>query len=114
MRQRLPTNRCPEFCGSPERHEDQHYLAVDDIDHTRAKTKRRQTNRICEGFHRTVLDESYRVAFRKKVCRTIEELQADLDGWAADYNSTPERPQDHGADALVPVASLERSLCPRP
>jgi hypothetical protein len=30
------------------------------------------------------------------------------------YNSTPERPQDHGTDAVVSVASLERSLglCP--
>jgi len=36
-------------------------------------------NGICERFHCTVLDELYRVAFRKKICRTIDELQADLD-----------------------------------
>jgi hypothetical protein len=34
-----------------------------------------------------VLDEFYRVAFRKKVYRGIEEQQADLDGWVAEYNS---------------------------
>jgi hypothetical protein len=36
-------------------------------------------NGICERFHKTVLNEFYRVAFRKKVYRSIEELQADLD-----------------------------------
>ena len=45
-------------------------------------------NGICERFHRTVLDEFYRVAFRKKVYRGIDELQADLDAWIADYNSS--------------------------
>jgi len=32
----------------------------------RTKTKSPQTNGICERFHRTVLDELYRVAFRQK------------------------------------------------
>ena len=45
-------------------------------------------NGICERFHRTVLDEFYRVAFRKKVYRGIDELQADLDAWIADYNGS--------------------------
>ena len=43
-------------------------------------------NGICERFHRTVLDEFYRVAFRKKIYRTIDELQADLDAWILEYN----------------------------
>jgi hypothetical protein len=46
-------------------------------DHSRTKTKSPQTNGICERFHCTVLDEFYRVAFRKKIYRTIDELQAD-------------------------------------
>ena len=33
-----------------------------------------------------LLDEFYRVAFRKKIYRTVEELQADLDVWLVDYN----------------------------
>jgi hypothetical protein len=33
-----------------------------------------------------VLDEFYRVAFRKKIFRTIDELQADLDAWLVEYN----------------------------
>ena len=64
------------------------YLAVEDIDHTRTKTKSPQTNGICERFHRTVLDEFYRVAFRKKIYRTIDELQNDLDVWVTAYNET--------------------------
>jgi len=32
-----------------------------------------------------VLDEFYRIAFRKKIYRTIAELQADLDAWLVDY-----------------------------
>jgi hypothetical protein len=60
--QRLLTDRGTEFCGSPERHEYQLYLAVEDIDQTRTKTKILQTNEICERFHHTVLDEFYRVA----------------------------------------------------
>jgi transposase InsO family protein len=63
---RVLTDRGTEYCGSPERHEYELYLAVEDVDHTRTKTKSPQTNGICERFHRTVLDEFYRVAFRKK------------------------------------------------
>jgi hypothetical protein len=33
-----------------------------------------------------VLNEFYRVAFRKKVYRFIDELQADLDVWIHEYN----------------------------
>ncbi len=43
-------------------------------------------NGIGERFHRTVLDEFYRIAFRKKIYRMIDELQADLDAWLVDYN----------------------------
>ena len=54
-------------------------LALEDIDHSRTKTKSPQTNGIVERFHKTVLDEFYRVVFRKKIYRSIAELQADLD-----------------------------------
>ena len=84
--QRVLTDRGTEFCGSHDRHEYELYLAVENIDHTRTKAKSPQTNGICERFHRTMLDEFYRVAFRKKIYRTIDELQADLDAWIAEYN----------------------------
>lgn len=87
---RVLTDRGTEYCGNPERHEYELYLAVENIDHTRTKTKSPQTNGICERFQRTVLEEFYRVAFRKKLYRTIEELQVDLDRWVEEYNT--ERP----------------------
>ena len=83
---RVLTDRGSEFCGNPERHEYELYLAVEDIDHSRTKTKSPQTNGICERFHKTALNEFYRVAFRKKVYRSTDELQADLDAWIKEYN----------------------------
>ena len=87
---RVLTDRGTEYCGKPERHEYELYLAVENIDHTRTKAKSPQTNGICERFHKTMLDEFYRVAFRKKLYRRIDELQADLDAWLVEYNE--ERP----------------------
>jgi len=87
---RALTDRGTEYCGNPERHEFELYLAVENIDHSRTKTKSPQTNGIVERFHRTVLNEFYRIAFRRKIYRSIEELQVDLDAWIAGYNE--ERP----------------------
>lgn len=86
--QRILTDRGTEYCGNPERHDYELYLAVEDIDHTRTKTKSPQTNGICERFQKTVLNEFYRVAFRKKLYTTLEEIQADLDVWLREYNET--------------------------
>jgi len=33
-----------------------------------------------------VLNEFYRVAFRRKIYRGLEELQGDLDDWLREYN----------------------------
>src|ERR1700733_12307003 len=67
-----------------------HVLALEDIDHSRTKTKSPQTNGIVERFHKTVLDEFYRLAFRKKIYGSIADLQVDLDRWVQSYNE--ERP----------------------
>jgi transposase InsO family protein len=83
---RILTDRGTEYCGAPDRHEYELYLAIENIDHTRTKVKSPQTNGICERFHKTVLNEFYRVAFRKKIYTSIEELQADLDAWLKEYN----------------------------
>ena len=58
---RMLTDRGSEYCGNPERHEYELYLAIEDIDHSRTKTKSPQTNGICERFHKTVLNEFYSV-----------------------------------------------------
>jgi transposase InsO family protein len=87
---RVLTDRGTEYCGNPEHHEYELYLAVEDIDHSRTKTKSPQTNGIAERFHKTILNEFYRVAFRKRIYRSIDELQEDLDEWVRSYNE--ERP----------------------
>jgi hypothetical protein len=84
---RILTDRGTEYCGSREQHEFQLYLAIEDIDHTKTKAKSPQTNGICERFHRTIQDEFYAIAFRKKIYRSVAELQADLDRWMYNYNN---------------------------
>ncbi|MGH1570995.1 IS481 family transposase [Methylobacterium sp. P31] len=87
---RVLTDRGTEYCGNPEHHEYELYLAVEDVDHSRTKAKSPQTNGIVERFHKTVLNEFYRVTLRKKIYGSLAELQADLDAWIRSYNE--ERP----------------------
>ena len=81
--QRVLTDRGTEYCadrlGNPENHACQLYLVVEDIDHSRTKANHPQTNGICERFHKTLQDDCYSLIFRKKLYRTLEELQVDLD-----------------------------------
>lgn len=83
---RILTDRGTEYCGKKDQHEYQLYLALEDIDHTKTKVKSPQTNGICERFHKTILEEFYQVAFRKKIYPSMEELQTDLDLWIEHYN----------------------------
>ena len=83
---RILTDRGTEYCGNREHHEYQLYLAIEDIDHSKTKAKSPQTNGICERFHRTMQDEFYAIAFRKKIYKSIEELQQDVDIWLEFYN----------------------------
>jgi len=85
---RVLTDRGTEFCGQREHHEYELYLAVENIDHSRTKARHPQTNGICERFHRTIQEEFYATAFRKKLYTSLEEMQTDLDAWLDEYNRT--------------------------
>lgn len=87
---RILTDRGTEYCGNREHHEFQLYMALENIDHTKTKARSPQTNGICERFHKTILQEFYQVAFRKKLYESIEQLQKDVDQWLQSYNE--ERP----------------------
>lgn len=87
---RILTDRGTEYCGNREHHEYELYLAIEDIDHSKTKTRSPQTNGMCEHLHRTVQEEFYAIAFGKKLYQSIEELQTDLDTWVEEYNK--ERP----------------------
>jgi transposase InsO family protein len=84
---RILTDRGTEYCGRVEQHDYQLYLAINDIDHTKPKAMLPQTNGICERFHKTILNEFYQVAFRKKLYGSMEELQKDLDERMDYYNN---------------------------
>src|ERR671921_690633 len=87
---RILTDRGTEYCGAREHHEYQLYLTIEDIDHTKIKAKSPQTNGICDRFHRTMQEEFYSIAFRKKLYENLEQLQEDIDQWIKFYNE--ERP----------------------
>lgn len=70
---RILTDRGTEFCGRREHHEYQLYLAVGDIDHSKTKARSPQSNGICERFHKTVLGEFYRIAFRRKILWDVQK-----------------------------------------
>ena len=84
---RILTDRGTEYCGKAESHDFQLYIAVNDIEHTKTKARHPQTNGICERFHKTILQEFYQPALRRKIFGSIEELQTDLDEWLEYYNN---------------------------
>ena len=73
---RMLTDRGTEYCGRVEAHDYELYLGVNGIEHTKTKARHPQTNGICEQFHKTILNEFYQVAFRRKLYQSLEELQA--------------------------------------
>jgi len=79
------TDNGREYCGT-EAHPYELYLALNDIEHRRTQVRRPQTNGFVERFHRTVLDEFFRIVFRKKRYETVASLQEDLDSWLHEYN----------------------------
>ena len=102
---RILTDRGTEYCGRPEYHEYELYLAVENIDHSKTKVRHPQTNGICERFHKTILNEFYQVAFRKKIYNTLEELQTDVDLWIKSYNE--ERPHSgRHCDGKTPMETF--------
>ncbi len=72
---RILTDRGTEYCGKREYHEYQLYLTLEDIDHSKTKVRSPQSNGICERFHRTIQEEFYAVAFRRKIYLSIEQMQ---------------------------------------
>lgn len=83
---RILTDRGTEYKGTPGNHEYELYLNLEEIEHTKTAVRRPQSNGICERLHRTIQEEFYAVAFRKKLYRNLEELQQDLDQYMNDYN----------------------------
>lgn len=73
--------------GLIDQHPYELFLQLEEIEHRTTKVRRPQSNGIVERFHRTVLDEHFRVEGRRTWFETIEEMQAVLDEWLALYNT---------------------------
>ena len=83
---RVLTDRGSEYCGRTETHPYELYLHLNDIEHTKTKPRSPQTNGAVERLNQTIENEFYEVAFRKKLYRTLEEIQTDLDEFMDYYN----------------------------
>jgi len=83
---RILTDRGTEYCGKKETHTYELYLNLEDIEHTKTKAYSPQTNGICERFHKTMKNECYDIMFRRKLYRTLNEIQEDVDQWLYHYN----------------------------
>jgi transposase InsO family protein len=68
---RVLTDRGTEYCGDPQKHPYELYLAIEDVDHTKTKARHPQTNGIVERLHKTMLNECYRVVFRGNARKSV-------------------------------------------
>jgi hypothetical protein len=107
---RMLTDRGTEYNGKVEYgHDYELYLTIEGIDHSRTKVRHPQSNGICERFHRTIQEEFYAVAFRKKIYTTLSDMQTDLDEWMKYYNS--DRPHSgRYCFGKTPMNTFEESL----
>ena len=84
---RVLTDRGTEYKGRPEYHEYELYLGLESIEHSKTQVRHPQSNGICERLHRTMQEEFYAVAFRRKLYDSLDALQEDLDCWMEYYNT---------------------------
>ena len=84
---RVLTDRGTEYKGRPEYHEYELYLGLESIEHSKTQVRHPQSNGICERLHRTMQEEFYAVAFRRKLYDSLDALQEDLDQWMEYYNT---------------------------
>ncbi|NPV54701.1 MAG: IS481 family transposase [Firmicutes bacterium] len=80
------TDNGKEYKGRLDEHPYELLLSLHDIEHRFTRVGTPRTNGFVERFHRTVLDEFFREAFRKKSYASVDELQIDLDAWLKHYN----------------------------
>ena len=120
------TDNGRESCGTEntrETHPFELYLSLNGIRHKPTRVRSPRTNGFVERFHRTILDEFFRPAFRTKLFASLAELQADLDAWLVYYNAgrphqgyrnMGRRPLDTVTEFLALPDWRERCLAPAP
>jgi transposase InsO family protein len=106
---RILTDNGLEYCGKQETHPYELYLHLNEVEHTRIRVRRPQTNGSVERLNQTIKDEFYAVAFRKKLYSTIEEIQVDLDEFMTYYNSQRTN-QGRNCQGRTPVQTFQDGL----
>lgn len=84
---RILTDRGTEYCGRTETHPYLLFLHLNGIEHSKTKVRHPQTNGSTERLNQIVQNEFYKVAFRKKLYVSLEEIQIDLDEFMNRYNN---------------------------
>lgn len=98
-----------EFCGRPDQHPYELFLQLEEMKHRTTRVKRPQSNGIVERFHRTLLDEHFRVEGRRTWFETIEEMQVVLDDFLTGYNQR--RPhQGRNMNGRTPAKAFAEGL----
>jgi transposase InsO family protein len=84
--QRVLTDNGREYCGRPLHHPFELYCAVQQVEHRTTRVGSPESNGMVERFNRTLKEEFFGIAFRKRFYESVEALQADLDGFLSFYN----------------------------
>jgi transposase InsO family protein len=91
--ERVLTDNGREYCGRPLHHPFELYCAVQQVEHRTTRVGSPESNGMVERFNRTLKEEFFSVAYRKRLYESVEALQTDLDGFLSFYN---ERRAHHG------------------
>jgi transposase InsO family protein len=106
---RMLTDNGMEYCGRQESHPYELFLHLNDIEHTRIKVRHPQTNGAVEKLNQTIQEEFYKVAFRKKLYRSLEDIQDDLDEFMTWYN-TERTNQGRYCKGKTPLQTLTEGI----
>ena len=98
-----------EFCGRPDRHPYELLLQLEGIEHRTTPVRRPQSNGFIERFHRTLLDEHFRIEGRRTWYETLEQMQEALDAFLVVYN-TQRSHQGRGMKGRTPAVVFAEGL----
>jgi transposase InsO family protein/transposase len=102
------TDNGSEFVGN-DTHPFEALLYSLEIQHRRTRVRRPQTNGFVERFHRTILNEFFRIELRKRHFATLDDLEAALQMWLCQYNT--DRPhQGYRNKGKTPYEVVEGAL----
>lgn len=106
---RTLTDRGSEYGGANDAHPYQLFLHLNDVQHSRTKARHPQTNGCTEKLNQTIYNEFYKVAFRKKHYKTVQEIQVDLDEFMDRYNRERTN-QGKRCQGRTPIETFEAGL----